>query len=891
MRPAWRLATSSLSGRRSRTALLIMAVVLSAALISVVSCALASIHAGMRMRIEATVGASDLRLTKVGKDLFPAGTFDAVRGWPETSLAVGRLRDSLRLQNDASGKWAGVLTNGVMLPGETQIRPVELLEGRLPAAAREIAIDSHGADLLGAKVGSTLRIRPPDDQLGKLAERLGLKPKPQQTTPAPPPTSPSTPDAHETLTVVGITKQPALGMGITIRPEAILPLDELRRLTHRGDVLTDVDIILKDSNAAEQVAKSRANAFGQGMILSTSAKVSSGLNQNIQQGQLGMTIASMLAYFAAAFIIMTGLTTGVTERQRELSMVRCIGGTRRQLAESQLAIGLIIGAIGALFGVPLGMLGAKLLVVLFPDQLPAGFAMNPVGLSVAVLGSVFAGLLGAAWPAWRSARITPLEGLSIRSRPARLGGILLCLVIALSLLCLQLSIIFLQNDPDRVFWGELIVGVPSTFIGYFLLSVPAFALITILLAPVLDRLLGLPRGLMKRTVLATPYRFGFTSGAMMLGLALFIAIWTNGRSVLEDWLQGLKFPDAFAAGVAITDTTRSRIQALPVVTDTVAIQVLPMRTDAFGVKALNHIDTTFIAFEPEPFFKMTTLMWVQGTPEDAIPKLKRGGAVLVAREFNTSRGIGVGDKLTLRYQDTPYDFEVVGVVSSPGLDIVNSWFEIGENYADQAVNAVFGSRDDLQKLFGVSSYRLLQIGLAREVNGKKITDAEAIQAIRDAAGSGIIDAGSGRQILDEVKVFLSGSLYVFSLVAVGAMLVACFGVSNLIIAGIQARQFEFGVLRAIGGSRGLLVRLVMGEAALIAITACILGAMMGTHGAKAGQRVNEVLIGMKLAGWPPLLPTLAGAFTLAVITLLAALPAALALGRREPRELLAAVRG
>lgn len=883
MRPAWRLAISSLSGRLSRTVLLVMAVVLSAALISVVSCSLASIHAGMRQRIEATVGGSDLRLTKIGKDLFPATALDTLAAWPESDLVVGRLRDSLRLQNDATGKWAGVLANGVMLPGETKVRPVELVNGRLPAASGEIALDSRAAELLGAAVGTTLHIRPPDDQLGKLAERLGLKPPPQRT--------PVRPENEERLTVVGITKQPALGMGITIRAEVMLPLDELRRLTNRGNLISDADVVLKDSNKAEAIAKSRAGTFSQGMILSTSAKISSGLNQNIQQSQIGMTIASMLAYFAAAFIIMTGLTTGVTERQRELSMVRCIGGTRWQLAESQLVIGLIIGSIGAVFGVPLGMLGAKMLVVLFPDQLPAGFAMNPVGLTTAVIGSILAGLLGAAWPAWRSARVTPLEGLSIRSRPARLSRIVLCAAIALALIALQLSIIFLQSNPERIFWGELLVGVPSTFIGYFLLSVPLFALVTLLVAPLLDRALRLPRGLLKRTVLATPYRFGFTTGAMMLGLALFISIWTNGRSVLEDWLNGLKFPDAFVAGVAITDTTRQRIEALPVVTDTVAIQVLPMRTDAFGVKAFNHTETTFIAFEPEPFFKMTTLQWLQGSPEDAIPKLTRGGAVLVAKEFNTTRGIGVGDKLTLTYQDTPYTFDVVGVVSSPGLDIVNNWFEIGESYTDQAVNAVFGTREDLQKLFGVSSYRLLQVGLAREVNGKAVSDDEAMQAIRDAAGSGIIDAGSGRQILDEVKLFLSGSLYVFSLIAVGAMLVACFGVSNLIVAGIQARQFEFGVLRAIGGSRGLLVRLVLAEALLIAIAACILGTLMGTHGAKAGQRVNEVLIGIDLAGWPPIVPTLAGCLTLVVITLCAALPAALSLGRREPRELLAAVRG
>ena len=39
---------------------------------------------------------------------------------------------------------------------------------------------------------------------------------------------------------------------------------------------------------------------------------------------------------SAAFIIMTGLTTGIAEQQRGLAIIRCIGGTKAQLAQAQL---------------------------------------------------------------------------------------------------------------------------------------------------------------------------------------------------------------------------------------------------------------------------------------------------------------------------------------------------------------------------------------------------------------------------------------------------------------------------------------------------------------------------------------------------------------------------
>jgi ABC-type antimicrobial peptide transport system permease subunit len=892
MRPAWRLSISDLSARPSRTLLLIATVVLASGLIAAVSCSLASMHTGLRTRVESTVGASDIRIDKAGKDLFDESVLRAAEKWPESRLVVGRLRDGVMLRkvgadNVSAGKSVGVIANGVMLNREFDLRPLSLDAGRLPSNAGEVVIDAHAAKLLGASVNDVVEVVRPENALTRAAGRLqGLL---GGKTPAPSSTETSLPGPR--LTVVGIAKQPAIGMGVVTRAEIVLAIDELRTISSRAAVLSDADVVLRDSSKADAIAKANANTFEQGIVVRASEKITSGLNANIKQSQIGMSIISVLAYLASSFIIMTGLTTNVNEKLRQLAMLRCIGGTRFQLAETQLVIGLLVGICGAIIGVPLGMLGALALVKLFPEQLPGGFAINPVGLILAVLGSIGAGLLGALWPAIRAARTSPLEALAVRSKPARTSGLVACGVIGLALAALQLCIIFIPSNANIVFWGDISVGLPSMFIGYFLLSVPVFVLVTFLLGPLLSLVMRIPVGLLQKTVLSTPYRFGFTAGAMMMGLALLVAIWTNGRSVIEDWLKTLKFPDAFVAGVAIPESTRDRIAALPFVSDTVGIQMLPMHTKAFGLDAFGNTGTTFIAFEPEPFFKMTALTWVQGDPATAIPRLKQGGAVLVAREFNITRGIGVGDRITLEREEKPYTFEVVGVVSSPGLDIVNKWFEIGEEYSQQAVNAVFGSRDDLKKLFGVDSIRLLQIGLKREVDGKPVDDQEAMETIREVAGAGIIDGGSGRQILDEIRGYLTGSLYVFSLVAVGAMLVACFGVANLIVAGIQARQFEFGVLRAIGAQPALLARLVLGEALLIALTACIMGSVMGTHGAKAGQRVNELLIGLKLSGWPPVTPVLLGCLTLTLITLAAATPAILSLNRKKPRELLGAVRG
>lgn len=167
------------------------------------------------------------------------------------------------------------------------------------------------------------------------------------------------------------------------------------------------------------------------------------------------------------------------------------------------------------------------------------------------------------------------------------------------------------------------------------------------------------------------------------------------------------------------------------------------------------------------------------------------------------------------------------------------------------------------------------------------SDQWAIEQMREALfGLGVLDAGSGRKIKTEIMSFVGGSLVVFSAVAVVSMLVACFGVANLIVAGIESRRFEFGVLRAVGAERGQLVKLVLGEAVIVALTAGVVGTLMGIQGAWAGARIYELLLGLLLEVKIPWGTVAMGWGVVMLFSVGAAGPAMWRLGRRTTRELL-----
>lgn len=945
MPPAWRLAINSLSERRSRTVLLAAAVALSAALIVSVACAMATAQGAIQHQLSATVGAADLRIKPAGNAAIPSSVLETVRAWPDVTAAAPRLQATLALsikrpvlEKQPDGNFSRrevvlsstALGNNIGAAGAGGERPrragrgmalvpdPDLIAGRLPKADDEIAIDAVLAYRLSeeyhaqpahrdgfipgagaynpgpapaavpertasaveaARINTAQRIRV-GDEINVVRQLFPALDTPLSLPTLAPPTK---------LKVVGIVRQSAIGG----RSQCYMTLPALAKLSgNKG--LTQIDLAVPAGVDPEAVARARRAELPKSLLLETTDKITSGLDRNMQSSQLGMILATVMAFISASFIITTGLTTNVTERQRELAILRCIGGMRRQLAATQLLVGLVIGCLGAVIGVPLGIAVTYILAWVFRDQLPSGVVINGYSLLLGVAGSVLSGIAGAAWPAWRASKMSPLMALASRaSLPTRRG---LGLITLSGLLCIlfQLAVVGFPRNGQVVFWAYATSGLPLMFVGYFLLGVPAILLLARGLGPVLSRALGLPPRLLTRTVAATPYRHGFTAGALMGGLALLVAIWTNGGAMLRDWLDKIQFPDAFVSGLALTEANQRQIDSMTdVVKETCAITLHAVETDAFGVRALQQYKTTFVGFEPESFFRMTTLRWVQGDPQTAIRRLNEGGAVIVAREFLIAQGLGVGRTFTCREGGQEYNFEIVGVVASPGLEVVSKFFNVGEDYTDQALHAVFGSREDLKHKFFAGQpapIQLIQIQFADSVFPG--ADQAVLERIRgQMLGAGILDVGSGREIKEQIRAFASGTLMVFSTVAIVAMLVACFGVANLIIAGIEARQFEFGVLRAVGAQRELLTRLIVGEALLIALAAAGLGTLMGIQGSWAGQRLYGLLLGLSLNLRPPPLPIAIGWGIVLVLTLGAAWPAIWRLNRKRPRDLLGAMKG
>jgi putative ABC transport system permease protein len=146
----------------------------------------------------------------------------------------------------------------------------------------------------------------------------------------------------------------------------------------------------------------------------------------------GFTIG--ITAFAAIFVLTGTVALGVRQRLRELALLRTIGATPRQLRRLLGVESLVLAAVAALPGLPLGVLVAHLVAARFRHLgvVPAQFAVrvNPIVLLLAGFAGALVTLVAARFAGRRAVRVAPAQAL-VETVVAPPGGTLARAAVAL----------------------------------------------------------------------------------------------------------------------------------------------------------------------------------------------------------------------------------------------------------------------------------------------------------------------------------------------------------------------------------------------------------------------------------------------------------------------------
>lgn len=120
---------------------------------------------------------------------------------------------------------------------------------------------------------------------------------------------------------------------------------------------------------------------------------------------IAMVVISSVGLMVGGIGVMNIMLVSVTERTREIGVRKAIGAKRSDIMWQFLIEAATLTGIGGVVGLSIGWLLTLLLRLLLPSYVPL---WAPIGGLVASVGI---GLIFGLWPAWKAARLDPIESL------------------------------------------------------------------------------------------------------------------------------------------------------------------------------------------------------------------------------------------------------------------------------------------------------------------------------------------------------------------------------------------------------------------------------------------------------------------------------------------------
>jgi putative ABC transport system permease protein len=779
------LAFRSLRARPGRTATSIVGIALGVGVLFASIATDTGIDASIDRTVRDLVGRADLRVAAFQDRGLSPETVAVIAAAPGVVVAAPVLERRTYLEADPRDPGTGDLAAPVTILA---------LDPELDAEVRELPLVA-GDPLAGPEAFAVLITE-------RLAADDGLRIGGDVTIPV-------GTEGPVSLDIAGIIEGDGPFVGSSGRT-VVAPLRTIQRL-FGDDSVSRVDIVVGEGATPAEVEDALVlELTNEPYVLSSPRDLASSLRVSTADFRSTTALIAAVALFVGAFLIFNTLSMTVTERVRELGLLRAAGATRQQAGRFVLVQAVVLGLAGVLLGLAVGFGLSELMAawVRSIGSIPferVGITGPSAGLAVGIGLAVT--LAASVEPARRAGSISPVEALKSRLEPVAARRARLRWLVGVFVAVGVAGLFFWPREGGTA-------GFLRALAVYALLL--GVVLISPLLLGLLSRIAGLPFAAvmrleerLARSALARDRsRTALTVGALTIGLAMIVAIGGvagQSRSAAGEWLADVIPGDELVTSIRPIDLSEeaSTIETLAGI-DGVE-RVSPIAT--FEV-AHEGVRTDAAAVVGDDLLADGRLRLVDGERSRALPALDDGGAAILPRAMAERLGLGVGQTLTLALGgERVLDLRIVGVAERtlPG----------------RAGEAILVGWSDATGALGVDGAEAFAI---RYAPGR---EADARPELEAAARLLALEPNPIERIAGAVDAALGRVFGLFDALAIVAVVVAGLGIVNTLTMNVLERVREIGVLRAAGMTTSQVRRTVVVEAGILGVAGTILGIATG----------------------------------------------------------------
>jgi len=585
-------------------------------------------------------------------------------------------------------------------------------------------------------------------------------------------------------------------------------------LDSRGEVDL-INVVIENNFDINDVKTEITNLDSENLNVINAQEAAAEQADSIKQGldffNTILNVFAGIAIFVGAFIIQNTFRILLLQRTKELSLLRALGTSKRQIYRLVISESLFMSVIGSGLGIALGIglaVAVKEGLQYFEFGLPDGpLVLTTEAAITGLIIGITVTILSSLLPARKASQVSPMEAIRDSVSTPRRKSLFIRLIFGSLISIAGFGMLFgvlydFLDLPTLSSLQQVGFGAGVIFIGISVITPSITKPFVFLFDKAYNLVFGILGKLATENSKRTPRRTASTASALMIGLTLISlanVITTSFKAQAESLISEVILADY--------QVSASNVFVSPGIPTGLSEELLELDE----VTKLSRTRATVVGYNQRPLilgavdetvFDLVKTDDISGNRKDFLKK----DAIGILKQTAEREELFVGDEVVLTIPEEGERTFTVTYIFDWTTQPPAEFFVLLENntfFTDESL--------DTELYFNVNKKTP---ELEEKINA--IVDEYPGVEVRDEDGL-VEEANNQIQLLlNVIYGFLSISIFV-----------ALFGITNTLSLSVYERTREIGLMRAIGTYRKQIRRMIFIESSIISIFGAALGTGLG----------------------------------------------------------------